>query len=365
MVRKIERDYRRFRDIIKGNIRKDFKKYISNGEMIGREGKYIVSIPYKNLKVPTFRHKMSDDIGVGHGEGKEGDPVNGQQGSANAGDQPGKHVLEVELTLSEIAEIMEKELQLPRIKPKGKDEVLAPHFRYTTISKYGPETLRHFKRTYRHALKRQIVSGRYDKDNPKIVPERDDRRYKFRKLQNVPQNNAVIIYMMDISGSMADEQKDIVRTEIFWIDTWLRSQYKRLVVRYLVHDAVAWEVDREKFFRIRESGGTRISSVLELCTKIIQKDYPADQWNVYPFHFSDGDNWGQDDTQKCSEILKNEILPNVNMFCYGQVKSAYGSGQFKKDLDEAFKDDGRVITSEIKDKEHIYDSIKDFLGKGK
>lgn len=366
MVRRIERDHKRFRDIIKGNIRKDFKKYISSGEMVGREGKYIVSIPYKTLRVPTFRHKYSEEVGIGHGDGNTGDEVKGNgEEISSAGDKPGSHVLEVELSLAEVAEIMAQELQLPRIKPKGKDEVLSPMFRYTTIGRHGPETLRHFKRTYKEALRRQIIHGTYDKDNPVIIPEKQDRRYKYKKIQTVPQNNAVIIYMMDISGSMADEQKEIVRTEIFWIDTWLRSQYKRLLVRYLVHDAVAWEVDRDKFFRIRESGGTKISSALELASNVIHKDYPADEWNIYLFHFSDGDNWGQDDTKRCIELLKNDLLPVANMFCYGQVKSAYGSGQFKKDLDEAFESDDRVITSEIRDRSGIYDSIKDFLGKGK
>jgi hypothetical protein len=181
----------------------------------------------------------------------------------------------------------------------------------------------------------------------------------------VPRSNAVIVYMMDVSGSMGNEQKEIVRIESFWIDTWLRSQYRGLETRYIVHDAVAREVDRHTFFHIRESGGTRISSAYRLCQKIIEKDYDLLSWNIYPFHFSDGDNWGSEDTRKCLEVLDQEVLPRANVFCYGQVKSAYGSGQFKKDLDERFPEDERLVTSEIKDKDGIVDSIRDFLGKGK
>ena len=72
-----------------------------------------------------------------------------------------------------------------------------------------------------------------------------------------------------------------------------------------------------------------------------------------------------DDTHTCVELLKKKILPNVNLFCYGQVESPYGSGQFIKDLTEHFDEDERVVTSEIKGKEAIMDSIKEFLGKGK
>ena len=105
---------------------------------------------------------------------------------------------------------------------------------------------------------------------------------------------------------MGDEQKEIVRIESFWIDTWLQGQYKGLESRYIIHDAVAREVDRDTFFHTRESGGTMISSAYKLCRKIIEDDYPPSEWNIYPFHFSDGDNWSMDDTLTCVELLKTE-----------------------------------------------------------
>jgi len=171
--------------------------------------------------------------------------------------------------------------------------------------------------------------------------------------------------MMDVSGSMGDEQKEIVRIESFWIDTWLRKHYKGLETRYVIHDAVAREVDRETFFHTRESGGTMISSAYKLALEIIEADYAPPSWNVYPFHFSDGDNWSADDTRVCVELLQERILPAVNLFAYGQVESPYGSGQFIKDLREAFGDRENVALSEIADKEAIYPSIKTFLGQGR
>jgi uncharacterized sporulation protein YeaH/YhbH (DUF444 family) len=128
---------------------------------------------------------------------------------------------------------------------------------------------------------------------------------------------------------------------------------------------VAREVDRDTFFRTRESGGTMISSAYKLAAKIIESDYPASEWNIYPFHFSDGDNWSVDDTLLCIEIMKRTLLPSANVFCYGQVESPYGSGQFIKDLREHLRGDERIITSEIRDRDAIVGSIRDFLGKGK
>jgi len=170
---------------------------------------------------------------------------------------------------------------------------------------------------------------------------------------------------MDVSGSMGEEQKEIVRIESFWIDTWLRRHYKGIESRYIIHDATAREVDRDTFFRTRESGGTMISTAYRLASTIIDDSYPVDEWNIYPFHFSDGDNWSMDDTVTCVEILREALLPRANMFGYGQVESPYGSGQFLKDLHEHFPDDDRLITSEIPDRDGIVGSIKDFLGKGK
>ena len=358
MIRRIERDRSRFRDIVRGKIKQDLKRFVSQGEMFGRKGKDLISIPLPGIELPRFRFGDNSKSGVGQGEGD-------QAGEGTAGDQPGEHVLEVEVQLSELAEILGEELELPRIQPKGRSELVAPVGRYVGIRRTGPESLRHAKRTLRASLKRQIISGTFDPDDPTIIPIRSDRFYRSWKEKHAPENSAVVIYMMDVSGSMGKEQKEIVRIEAFWINAWLKSQYKSLEIRYIVHDAAAREVDENTFFHLRESGGTKISSAYELCSSLMQERYPASSWNVYPFHFSDGDNWSGRDTERCIELLQQQILPNANVFCYGQVRSAYGSGQFKKDLDQKFTGDERMITSEIPDRDGILKSIKDFLGKGR
>jgi sporulation protein YhbH len=368
----IQRDHARFKNIIKGKIKQDLKKYISNGDMIVRKGKDTVSIPMPQIEIPRFKFG-SNEGGVGQGEGKPGDevdpngqPQDGKSGQGAAGDQPGEHSLEVDLTLAELAEILADELELPRIEPKGKEILEKDKDRYTGIAHQGPNSLRNFKRSFQEALKRQIASGSYDPDNPLIVPIRRDMRFRSWKTTQEFDANAVIIYMMDVSGSMGDEQKEIVRTESFWLDTWLRSQYKGLETRYIIHDTVAREVDEKTFYSTRESGGTLISSAYKLCQKLIETEYPSEQWNIYPFHFSDGDNWSGEDTKLCFDLLQNQLFPKINMFCYGQVESRYGSGQFLKDLQEQFKEGNeKLALSKIENKEGIMKSIKDFLGKGK
>ncbi|MCZ6832178.1 MAG: DUF444 family protein [Acidobacteria bacterium] len=368
MASKIDQDHNRFRKIVRGKVRRELKNFMSKGELFGRKGRDIISIPLPRIDIPRFRLAPRQQAGVGQGEGDVGQvlgPGQGQDGSGKAGDAPGHHILEVDLTIAELAELLGEELELPRIEPRGKRNIETRKIRYTGISQTGPNSLRHFKRTYKQALKRQIASGDYSLARPIVIPIREDTRYRAFKQVTTPQTNAVIIYMMDVSGSMGDEQKEIVRIESFWIDTWLQSQYKGLETRFIIHDAEAREVDRDTFYSTRESGGTVISSAYNVAQKLMDEHYPPADWNIYMFHFSDGDNWSQGDTQECVNLLRDRILPAVNLFGYGQVESPYGTGQFLHDLEAAFKTEESLVLSNIEGRDAIYKSIKMFLGKGR
>jgi len=354
---KIESDLNRFRQIVRGRVREELRRHLGHQDLYGRQGKRVVSIPIPHLDLPRFVH---DPGGKGLGQG-EGDAGSG----TGAGKDPGRHVLEAEFSVDELAKMLGDALELPRIQPKGHDEIETRSHRYTGISPVGPESLRHFKRSYRRALQRMISSGAYDPDKPRVDIVRADRRYRTWKTVSNPRSNAVILYVMDVSGSMGNEQKEIVRTESFWIDAWIRSHYQGLQSVYIVHDAAAKEVDRETFFRIRESGGTVISSAYELTTRIIQERYPATEWNLYLFHFTDGENYSRQDTERCKEILAEQLLPGLNLFGYGQVESYGTSGDFYDALASQFGDDDRVAMSHIPNRDAIVDSIKTFLGKGK
>lgn len=371
----IKRDHSRFRKIVKGKVRDNLREYISNGEMPLPKGDGQYKIPMPSIDTPRFKFGDQSQGGTGQGDGQQGDPVDGQgeegegegqPGQGEAGEGEGNKELEVELSLDELASILGDELSLPNIEPKGKKTMQSTTDKYTSVGTVGPDSLKHFKRSYKEALKRQVATGTYDAKNPTIIPIKGDMRYRSSAQKVEFENSAVVIYMMDVSGSMGDEQKEIVRTESFWINLWLKSQYKDIDIRYIIHDATAKEVDETTFFRTRESGGTLISSAFKLCREIIEADYDPSEWNIYPFHFSDGDNWSTDDTKLCLDILDTDILPASNMFCYGQVESRYGSGQFYKDLVGHYKEEHEKVTlSKIKNKDAILDSIKDFLGKGK
>lgn len=353
----IDQDLGRFRSIVKGRVRKELRKLMSSGELIGKTGGRLVSIPLPQIGIPRFRFGQNPK-GVGQGQG------DGSGQGQQAGEAPGEHVLEVEFDPEELAEILGEELELPRIEPKGKRESNSTQHQYRGLARSGPESLKNFKRTYRTALKRSIATGTYNPKRPVIVPIKDDLRYRTFVENQEPRSSAVIIYMMDVSGSMGQEQKDIVRSEAFWLDLWIKRHYRDVETRFIIHDAAAKEVDRDTFFRTRESGGTLISSAYTLAVDLIEEHYPPEDWNIYLFHFSDGDNWSQNDTNKCLEMLRDKLIPWSNQFSYGQVDSQYGSGQFYGELKQVFDSEPKLVLSRIPNRDGIMDSIKEFLSTG-
>src|SRR5262249_17585293 len=213
----------------------------------------LVSIPLPQITLPQFRYGQKNSGGAGQGDGDIGTPLGPPQGDtgSGAGDQPGGHILEVELTMEELAAILGEELALPRIEPRGRKNITTRRDRYSGIRQAGPESLRHFKRTFKRALKRQVSAEVDDPSRPMVVPIREDKQYRSWKEIHQPHSVAVILYMMDVSGSMTDEQKEIVRIEAFWIDTWIKAHYNGIETAYIIHDAAAQEVDEHTFFHTR------------------------------------------------------------------------------------------------------------------
>ena len=148
-MQRIERDLNRFRRIVRGQIKKNLRKYMSQGEMIGRQGKRLVSIPLPQIDIPRFRYGPKQTGGVGQGDGDVGDPIaqgDPQEGEGQAGSDPGEHIIEVDVTLEELAQILGEELQLPRIEPKGsKKNIVTEKAKYNRIRRVGPDSLRHFQ----------------------------------------------------------------------------------------------------------------------------------------------------------------------------------------------------------------------------
>jgi len=191
-------------------------------------------------------------------------------------------------------------------------------------------------------------------------------------------SNAVIFAMMDISASMTTRKKYLARSMLFWINEFLKKIYEQVEVRFIVHHARAWLVDEESFFKTGESGGTRCAEAYKLARSMIESHYPTSSWNVYLFHFSDGEDWDTEATMSEAKKLIDDA--GVNMLGYGEIRldgRPFSSGlkkAFEKELKvESVEENGLgVITGDqshpflgvvIKDKDHILPAIQQFLKK--
>ncbi len=358
-------DNSRFKDIIKNKIKDNLKDLVSKEYLIGQQGARTIKIPITNIDIPRFRFG-SNNGGPGMGSGDIGDPVDGSPGkdkskSGKPGNDPGEHEFNAEFSSDELAALIKEELHLPDLEPKEAGEISTDSNKYNGISNVGNEGLRHNKRTYKQALQRQISSGTYNPDKPIIIPERNDKRYKSASVETKPDVKAVAIYIMDASGSMGDEQRHLVKSQVFIIDLLLRSTYKNIESVFIIHDMEAHEVSRDDFFKISSSGGTLISSSYKLCAELLNTKFPFNSWNSYCFSFGDGDNYSNADNYDCGILLKDTILKNCNRFAYGQVKSDGGSGDYLEFMKANFADHPNVVMSHVNGSNDILNSIKSFF----
>lgn len=145
-----------------------------------------------------------------------------------------------------------------------------------------------------------------------------DLKYNYRVKRPVPTTQAVMFCLMDVSGSMDEAKKDIAKRFFILLYLFLNRVYENVEVVFIRHHTSAKEVDEEEFFYSRETGGTVVSSALELMKEIIEQRYPTSDWNIYGAQASDGDNWNND-SPRCKDVLMNNILPNVRYFAYVEI----------------------------------------------
>jgi uncharacterized sporulation protein YeaH/YhbH (DUF444 family) len=148
-----------------------------------------------------------------------------------------------------------------------------------------------------------------------------DLRYNNRIPQPRPIAQAVMLCIMDVSGSMDENRKELAKRFFILLHLFLTRHYERIEIVFIRHHTTAAVVDEEGFFHSRESGGTLVSSALELALETIKERFQADLWNVYVAQASDGDNW-ESDCPKCHDLLVNELLPRVQYFSYVEIDAA-------------------------------------------
>ena len=152
------------------------------------------------------------------------------------------------------------------------------------------------------------------------VPFLDDYDLKFNLLvkKPVPVTKAVMFCLMDVSGSMDQETKNIAKRFFILLYLFLSRNYEKTQIIFIRHHSIASEVDEQEFFYSRETGGTVVSSALRLMQKIIDERFPPSEWNLYGAQASDGDNW-QYDSVVCNDLLTQSLLPKLQYYTYIEI----------------------------------------------
>lgn len=347
------------REAIKGNL----SNIISQEAIITSDGNKIVKVPIRSLELPRFRYdfRKKNQVGQGEGESKPGDVVGqgqpGQGKGRQAGDQPGIDYYEAEITIEELANLLFEDLGLPNLEQKQSAEIEGAGIKFNDVHKVGIMANLDKKRTVLENIKRNALVN----CAPVFQQVRqEDLRFRTWNPDVRRDTNAVVIAMRDVSASMGEFEKYITRSFYFWMVRFLRRKYNDVKIVFITHHTEAKEVDEETFFKLGESGGTKVSSAYKLALDIIERRYDPRSWNIYPFHFSDGDNWGDGDNKLCVELV-NRLISVANIFGYGEIQESRHSSP--STLMSAFLtiQNPRFISVTIADKADVYPALRKFF----
>jgi sporulation protein YhbH len=372
--RKGELDQQRHSHKVKEAIKNNLADLVSEESIITSQGDRIVKVPIRGMDEPKFRYDYSNrqQIGQGSGGTKVGDVIgkaspDGQKTApgqgGQAGDQPGIDYYETEMTVDELAELIFEDLELPRLKPKSAADLSVPDIRFNDVRRKGMMGNIDKRRTLMEAMKRQALSGFANVESLDMAGamksiHNEDMRFKSWEDIRKPQSSAVVLAMMDTSGSMGSFEKYMSRSFFFWMVRFLRTKYEQVQVCFLAHHTEAKQVDEQSFFTKGESGGTKCSSVYELALELLDRQYPPKFYNAYAFHFSDGDNLESDNA--VTVALAGRLLEQINMLGYGEIRRHGHGGRLWDALSDIRHD--AFSRSILREKTDVYRTLKDFFG---
>lgn len=363
--RKGHDDQQRHQDKVQEAIRNNLPDLITEESIVMSNGREVVKIPIRSLDEYKIRYNYDKNKHVGQGDGDSqiGDIVardssSGQKGAGSgqgAGDQAGEDYFEAEVSLMEIEEALFKELELPNLKRKAQDQIVIENVEFNDIRKTGLMGNVDKKRTMMSAFKRNAITG-----NASFHPiYREDLKFKTWNEIVKPDSKAVILAMMDTSGSMGIWEKYMARSFFFWMTRFLRTKYETVDIEFIAHHTEAKVVSEEDFFSRGESGGTICSSVYRKALEIIGDQYDPSKYNIYPFHFSDGDNLTSDNA-RCVKLVE-ELLDISNMFCYGEVNQYNRSSTLMSAYKNIKNEDFKYYI--LKQKSDVFHAMKSFFKK--
>ncbi|EHK55855.1 YeaH/YhbH family protein [Allomesorhizobium alhagi] len=356
-----QRFLRRAREELKHSIRDQ----IRTGKISDVDAEHAVSMPAKGTSEPRFDDAKDSGrrqhVLPGNKHFAPGDRIAKPSQGGGIGSRPGKRVSEDDfrfvLSREEVLDLFFEDLELPDMVKLNLKEIVAFKPRRAGFTVTGSATNINVGRTMRHSHGRRIALKRPKRRDVEAVQqelaaleeappnaathqriaelreelERLERRrrliafvdpidIRFNRFdpQPVPNANAVMFCLMDVSGSMGEREKDLAKRFFVLLHLFLKRRYDRTEIVFIRHTHEAQEVDEETFFYSTQSGGTIVSTALEEMRRVIDERYPSSEWNIYAAQASDGDN-SVTDSERCISLLDNEIMRLCQYFAYVEI----------------------------------------------
>ncbi|MGY5449667.1 YeaH/YhbH family protein [Agarivorans sp. MS3-6] len=353
----------------KSQIKRAVNDAVNQRSIQDLENSESISIPHKDITEPFFHqgeggHRQrtlpgNDQFGTGdkierppQGEG------GGGSGDGEASDQgEGTEEFQFNISKDEYLDILFDDLELPNLQETDVESIVEYQTSRAGFTNEGVPANINIVRSLQNSLARRIAMGGdkrrqlkrleqelAEKQSDPLIPQSHIEQLKAdieqlkQRLANIPfidtfdlkfnnfakhpipSSQAVMFCLMDVSGSMDQATKDIAKRFYLLLYLFLTRSYEKIEVVFIRHHTQAKEVNEHEFFYSQETGGTIVSSALNLMEKIIQERYPQQQWNIYAAQASDGDNWA-DDSPKCRDLLENSLLPSSRYYTYIEITS--------------------------------------------
>lgn len=382
-------DRRRHKQLVEESIKKNLTDIIAEESIIGQNKDKKIKIPIRGIKEFQFVYgKNTSGTGSGQGNEKRGDKIGqdkmGQEGegAGQAGNQEGEEIYETEITIEELIKYLFDDLNLPDIDKKKMAEIESVSYHKNLgYQRKGITPRLAKKRSVTEKIKRKQgyirAHGELDTDiierEPQFESEKgivkrrfpfmeDDLRYRRVREDNKKEFNAVVICIMDVSGSMDKTKKYMARSFYFLLYQFIRLKYSKVEIVFVAHTTTGKEVTEDEFFHRGESGGTYISSGYNKALEIIEQRYNPASWNIYTFHCSDGDNWSEDNKKTIEAAQK--LCEVSNLFGYGEIIPGYtmSNSTIKSEFQKNINAKNFSIVTMSK-KEDILQGLKSLLDK--
>lgn len=358
---------RRFLERYRKHIKKAVNEAVNKRSITDMEHGESISIPSEDIHEPVFGHGQGGTrttVNPGNKEFSTGDRVRKPQGGSGQGQGgqasnsgEGLDDFTFTITQDEFLEFLFEDLELPNLVRKDLKQMSDFVYRQAGFTSQGVPNRINIVRSMRNAQARRIaLSGKsrrrvkelkalIEQEEAKDEALRDgqqladwreeqqqletkikrlpfiddfDLRYNRSEKVPIPSNAAVMFCLMDVSGSMTQNTKDMAKRFFLLLYMFLRRNYEKIEVVFIRHHTSAKEVDEEEFFYSRETGGTIVSSALRMMHEVIKDRYPPSAWNIYAAQASDGDNWN-DDSPQCKDLLANYLMPLVQYYSYIEI----------------------------------------------